>query len=57
VRGKLATPLWRGQLNVKRRIKHSLYARQTVDSLRRHLLGEGRAELSTTEAVKLQSVA
>jgi CelD/BcsL family acetyltransferase involved in cellulose biosynthesis len=57
VRGKLATPLWRGQLNVKRRIKHSLYARQTVDSVRRHLLGEGRAELSTTEAVKLQSVA
>jgi CelD/BcsL family acetyltransferase involved in cellulose biosynthesis len=57
VRGKLATPLWRGQLNVKRRIKHSLYARQTVDSLRRHLLGESRAELSTTETVKLQSVA
>jgi len=57
VRGKLATPLLRGQLNVKRRIKNSLYARQTVETLRRHLLGQGRAGLSTAEAVKLQSVA
>lgn len=57
VRGKLATPLWRGQLNVKRHIKQSLYARQTVETIRRHLLGESRAGLSTAESVKLQSVA
>lgn len=57
VRGKLVTPLWRGQLNVKRRIKHSLYARQTVEALRRHLLGESRAGFGTAEAAKLQSVA
>jgi CelD/BcsL family acetyltransferase involved in cellulose biosynthesis len=57
VRGKLAAPLWRGQLNLKRRIKHSLYARQTVDSLRRHLLGESRPDLGTVETVKVQSVA
>jgi CelD/BcsL family acetyltransferase involved in cellulose biosynthesis len=42
-RGKLAAPLWRGQLNVKRRIKHSPYARQVVEAVRRHLKGEHRA--------------
>ena len=57
VRGKLAAPLWRGQLSVKRRIKHSLYARQTVETVRRHLLGEGRVGLSTAEVGKVRSVA
>jgi CelD/BcsL family acetyltransferase involved in cellulose biosynthesis len=40
MRGKLAAPLWRGQLNVKRRIKHSPYAWQMVEAVRRHLVGE-----------------
>ncbi len=57
VRGKLAAPLWRGQLGLKRRIKHSPYARQTVETLRRHLLGEGRAGLITAETVRLQGAA
>ncbi len=43
LRGKFAAPLWRAQLNVKRRIKHSPYAWQTVEAVRRHLVGERRA--------------
>ena len=57
VRGKLAAPLWRGQLNVKRRIKHSPYALQTVESVRRHFMGDDRGCLSTAETVKLQDIA
>ena len=47
MRGKLVAPLWRAQLNVKRRIKHSPFARQTIEALRRRLAGEGRAALNT----------
>ena len=57
VRGKLAAPLWRGQLNVKRRIKHSPYARQTVEAVRRHLMGEGRTASDASGTVKLHSIA
>jgi CelD/BcsL family acetyltransferase involved in cellulose biosynthesis len=57
VRGKLAAPLWRGQLNVKRRIKHSPDALQTVEAVRRHFMGDDRMCLSTAETVKLQDIA
>lgn len=57
VRGKLAAPLWRGQLNVKRRIKHSPYALQTVEAVRRHIKGDGRIGLTAAETVKLQDAA
>jgi CelD/BcsL family acetyltransferase involved in cellulose biosynthesis len=57
VRGKVAAPLWRGQLNVKRRIKHSPYARQTVEAVRRHLMGEGRTASDASGTVKLHSIA
>ena len=57
VRGKLAAPLWRGQLNVKRRIKHSPYALQTVEAVRRHFMADDGVGLGTAETVKLQDIA
>ena len=41
----------------KRRIKHSPYARQTVEAVRRHLMGEGRTASDASGTVKLHSIA